>query len=121
MDLGALDPIKPYLNFFHPVIMWVLLGVSLYALYLGMKIRATRSAEGDAKKALIKGKFNSRHHRIDRKSTRLNSSHRCSSYAVFCLKKKRNKKRKKKKKKKTKKTQLYQHTTEIPRRLLYSQ
>src|SRR5436189_2068352 len=31
----------------------------------------------------------------DRKSTRLNSSHRCISYAVFCLKKK---------KKKTKKT-----------------
>src|SRR5437879_11587170 len=26
--------------------------------------------------------------RTDRKSTRLNSSHRCSSYAVFCLKKK---------------------------------
>src|SRR5437763_4995655 len=25
----------------------------------------------------------------DRKSTRLNSSHRCSSYAVFCLKKKK--------------------------------
>src|SRR5437762_10385813 len=25
----------------------------------------------------------------DRKSTRLNSSHRCTSYAVFCLKKKR--------------------------------
>src|SRR5437764_3095527 len=28
---------------------------------------------------------------IDRKSTRLNSSHRCISYAVFCLKKKKNK------------------------------
>src|SRR5437879_9096757 len=27
----------------------------------------------------------------DRKSTRLNSSHRCISYAVFCLKKKINK------------------------------
>src|SRR5437762_9971069 len=27
-------------------------------------------------------------HVIDRKSTRLNSSHRCISYAVFCLKKK---------------------------------
>src|SRR5437764_8761905 len=25
---------------------------------------------------------------VDRKSTRLNSSHRCISYAVFCLKKK---------------------------------
>src|SRR2546429_4440578 len=30
-----------------------------------------------------------RHHRIDRKSTRLNSSHGYISYAVFCLKKKK--------------------------------
>src|SRR5437762_4843179 len=30
----------------------------------------------------------------DRKSTRLNSSHRCISYAVFCLKKKKKKLRK---------------------------
>src|SRR5437762_5496160 len=30
---------------------------------------------------------------VDRKSTRLNSSHRCISYAVFCLKKKTNTKR----------------------------
>src|SRR5437763_4867443 len=29
--------------------------------------------------------------RKDRKSTRLNSSHRCISYAVFCLKKKKHK------------------------------
>src|SRR5437879_7024256 len=29
----------------------------------------------------------------DRKSTRLNSSHRCISYAVFCLKKKTKKKK----------------------------
>src|SRR5438094_7460478 len=33
----------------------------------------------------------------DRKSTRLNSSHRTISYAVFCLKKKKNKKTKTKK------------------------
>src|SRR5437879_765220 len=39
----------------------------------------------------------------DRKSTRLNSSHRCISYAVFCLKKK------KKKNKQTRKRQ--RHTT----------
>src|SRR5437879_11090747 len=32
----------------------------------------------------------------DRKSTRLNSSHRCISYAVFCLKKKIKKKKNKK-------------------------
>src|SRR5437762_13544922 len=31
----------------------------------------------------------------DRKSTRLNSSHRCISYAVFCLKKKKNQKKQK--------------------------
>src|SRR5437762_6444927 len=31
-------------------------------------------------------------HQRDRKSTRLNSSHRCISYAVFCLKKKKKKK-----------------------------
>src|SRR5436189_1337359 len=43
--------------------------------------------------------------RIDRKSTRLNSSHRCISYAVFCLKKKKKKtKNKYERKKKEKKS-----------------
>src|SRR5215475_14946935 len=47
------------------------------------------------------------HEPLDRKSTRLNSSHVKISYAVFCLKKKKKKKKailikKKKKKKKTK-------------------
>src|SRR5437764_4718445 len=36
----------------------------------------------------------------DRKSTRLNSSHRCISYAVFCLKKKKKKKKKNESRKK---------------------
>src|SRR5688572_31799160 len=40
---------------------------------------------------------------IDRKSTRLNSSHSQISYAVFCLKKKKKKKKKKRSKKKKKK------------------
>src|SRR5215510_15159240 len=39
----------------------------------------------------------------DRKSTRLNSSHVATSYAVFCLKKKKKKKNKLKHKKKKKK------------------
>src|SRR5438876_5720321 len=38
-------------------------------------------------------------HAIDRKSTRLNSSHPSISYAVFCLKKKKKKKKKMKNKK----------------------
>src|SRR5437867_9344396 len=40
-----------------------------------------------------------RRRRQDRKSTRLNSSHRTISYAVFCLKKKKNKERNSDKKK----------------------
>src|SRR5437763_11170935 len=44
--------------------------------------------------------------RADRKSTRLNSSHRCISYAVFCLKKKKKPNKKKKiKKERTEKEQ----------------
>src|SRR5205814_5070638 len=42
---------------------------------------------------------------VDRKSTRLNSSHLGISYAVFCLKKK--KKKKKKKKQKNKKNTIH--------------
>ena len=56
--------IKPYLNFIHPPLMWILLGTCLYAGYLGWKIRETRTATGDDKKKLIQGKYNDRHHKI---------------------------------------------------------
>jgi MFS family permease len=56
--------IKPYLNFIHPPLMWILLATSLYAAYLGFQIRKTRSATGDEKKELIKGKFAIRHHQM---------------------------------------------------------
>jgi MFS family permease len=59
-----IESIKPWLNFFHPLMMWALLGLTLYAFYLGMKWRKTRLAEGDAKKELLKGRFNIRHHQI---------------------------------------------------------
>ena len=64
MDLPIPESIKPWLNFIHPLMMWVLLAFTLYALYLGIQIRRTRSAEGDVKKELIKGKFNIKHHQI---------------------------------------------------------
>src|SRR5438094_7224355 len=47
--------------------------------------------------------------RQDRKSTRLNSSHRTISYAVFCLKKKKKKKQNNKKTKQQKKKRKYQN------------
>src|SRR5437879_8686035 len=46
---------------------------------------------GEAAEALTRAR--GRAAQSDRKSTRLNSSHRCISYAVFCLKKKKKKKR----------------------------
>jgi MFS family permease len=54
--------IKPYLNFIHPPLMWILLATSLYAGYLGWQIRRTRTATGDEKKQLIQGKYNLRHY-----------------------------------------------------------
>lgn len=53
--------IKPYLNFIHPPLMWILLALSLYAGYLGWQIRRTRTATGEEKKQLIQGKYNQRH------------------------------------------------------------
>lgn len=64
MSLEIPASIKPWLNFIHPLLMWVLLAISVYALYLGVQIRRTRKAEGEAKKELIKGKFNIRHYQI---------------------------------------------------------
>src|SRR5688500_19140402 len=56
-------------------------------------------AEGHAARVLHRARVELRHEalvvlaeRVDRKSTRLNSSHLVISYAVFCLKKKKKKK-----------------------------
>ncbi|HIK14295.1 MAG TPA: DUF4079 domain-containing protein [Leptolyngbyaceae cyanobacterium M33_DOE_097] len=58
------QPIKVYSQFAHPILMWVLLGLTIYALYLGLKVRKIRSAQGEEKKELIKGKYNQRHFQI---------------------------------------------------------
>ncbi|HEY9620292.1 MAG TPA: DUF4079 domain-containing protein [Crinalium sp.] len=58
------ESIKVWSQFGHPLIMWVLLALTVYAMYLGIQIRRTRSAEGDVKKQLIQGRFNIRHHQI---------------------------------------------------------
>jgi len=47
-------PAEIRLNFIHPILMWILLGVSIYALYLGVQVRRTRTA-GELKKELIRG------------------------------------------------------------------
>ncbi|NET61926.1 MAG: DUF4079 domain-containing protein [Symploca sp. SIO2E6] len=64
MNLEIPESIKFWSQFIHPIVMWVLLGISIYALSLGIKIRKTRTAEGEAKKELIKGKYNDKHHQV---------------------------------------------------------
>lgn len=64
MSFEILQSIKVWSQFAHPILMWVLLAMTLYAAYLGWQIRRTRSAEGDLKKELVKGRFNIRHYQL---------------------------------------------------------
>lgn len=62
MELALPESVKVYSQFVHPLMMWTLLGLSVYALYLGGKIRQIRSADKDVRKELIKKNVNSRHY-----------------------------------------------------------
>lgn len=53
-----------WFNFVHPAIMWVLLFVSLYALYLGVQAKRTRTAPAEERKELVKEKFNVKHYQV---------------------------------------------------------
>jgi MFS family permease len=52
------------LNFLHPLLMWVLFGLSGYAMVLGIKAKKTRTADAETRKQLIKGHFAKRHFQI---------------------------------------------------------
>jgi hypothetical protein len=64
MSLEILESVKVWSQFAHPILMWVLLIVTLYAGYLGFQIRRTRNAQGELKKELIRGRFNIRHYQL---------------------------------------------------------
>jgi ABC-type transport system involved in cytochrome c biogenesis permease subunit len=49
------------LNFLHPLLMWVLLGLTLYAMVLGIKAKKTRTGTPEQRKELVKGQFGRRH------------------------------------------------------------
>jgi len=59
-----IESIKVWSQFFHPILMWVIFIAMGYALYLGMKVRKTRSAQGEEKKELIKGRYNVKHFQV---------------------------------------------------------
>ena len=58
------DAVKTWSQFGHPILMWVLLGVSVYALYLGVQYSKIRSADKETRKELLKKNFGQRHHRM---------------------------------------------------------
>lgn len=64
MSMAIPESIKVWSQFTHPLLMWVLFLLTSYALYLGLKVRRTRSAEGEQKKELIKGKYNVKHFQV---------------------------------------------------------
>lgn len=64
MDIQLPAAVQTALPFFHPVIMFGTLALAIYALYLGIQVRRTRSATGETKKELVKGKFAQRHFQL---------------------------------------------------------
>jgi Protein of unknown function (DUF4079) len=64
MSFDLPDSVKFWLNFIHPVMMWILFAATLYALYSGIQVQRTRTAQGEVKKELVQGKFRNKHHHI---------------------------------------------------------
>lgn len=64
MSFEIPESVKVWSQFFHPVLMWVLLAMTIYAAYLGFQWQRTRTAESDVKKELLKRRFNIRHFQI---------------------------------------------------------
>jgi hypothetical protein len=64
MNLELSPSVKYWSQFFHPIMMWALLLMSIYATYLGLQVQRTRNAQGEQKKELVKGRYNVRHYQI---------------------------------------------------------
>jgi hypothetical protein len=64
MNFEIPEAVKTWSQFGHPIIMWILLGLSIYALYLGIQVRRTRTADKEVRKELIGKGFNIRHHKV---------------------------------------------------------
>jgi len=64
MNSGLLETVKVWSQFGHPLIMWGLFAVTIYALYSGIQSRRTRTAAKEIRKELVKKKFGLKHHQI---------------------------------------------------------
>ena len=64
MTMEIPEPIKVWSQFGHPILMWILFALTIYALYLGVQWRRTRDADKDTKKELLKKDFRNRHYQL---------------------------------------------------------
>lgn len=64
MDFAIPETVKVWSQFGHPMIMWILLGLAVYAFYLGLQSRRTRTAPKEVRKELVTKKFTIKHHQI---------------------------------------------------------
>jgi uncharacterized membrane protein len=64
MNFTIPEAVKTWSQFGHPILMWILLGLSIYALYLGIQIRRTRTADKEVRKELMQKGFNIRHYKV---------------------------------------------------------
>jgi hypothetical protein len=64
MALEIPEAVKTWSQFGHPILMWILLGIAVYSLYLGLQSSKIRSADKETRKELIKKNFAQRHHKM---------------------------------------------------------
>ena len=64
MDIKILESIKVWSQFGHPLLMWILLGATFYALYSGVQWRRTRTTDKETRKKLVKRNFRNKHYQI---------------------------------------------------------
>ena len=50
MNSEMLESLKVWSQFGHPLVMWGLFALSLYAMYLGFQARSIRSVEAEVRK-----------------------------------------------------------------------
>lgn len=62
MNAELSEAIKVWSQFVHPLLMWVLLAITVYALYSGLQIRRSRSADKEVRKELLKKDFRTKHY-----------------------------------------------------------
>lgn len=64
MSTETIEAIKLYSNLLHPIMMWVLFGMTMHAMYSGIQTRKLRYVKGEERKKLAKGKFALKHYQM---------------------------------------------------------